>query len=892
MNRPLGHCVRIRARRRFRRGLAAVSRLIIDSFRLEGSDLNALAPNAQRRIISGVMSHLPSGTVTFLFTDVEGSTRLLQELGVGYAEALAEHRRALREVFARHGGVEVDTQGDSFFVAFARAKDALAAAQDGQRVLAGSPLRARMGLHTGEPLLTKDGYVGIDVHRAARVAAVGHGGQILVSQSTRALAGADMLRDLGEHRLKDLTAPERIYQLGDGAFAPLKSLGRTNLPIAATELIGRERELAELRSLFLEGARLVTVTGAGGSGKTRLALQVAAELLDQVRDGVVFVPLAAVPEAALVAATIARAAGVQKLDELRDLDALLMLDNFEHLLKAASDVSELLAQAPSLKVLVTSRVRLRIYGEREYALDPLQQAEAVEFFLDRARMVKRDVRFDRAVAGICERLDRLPLALELAASRVKVLDPALLLEWLARSLPVLTGGARDAPERQRTLRATIAWSYELLEERLQRAFRRLAVFAGSFALEAAEVVAGTDLDEITALVDWSLLKPIGAGRFLMLETIREYAGEMLLTQTEERDEVRARHLEFFLDLLERIEPQLTGPDQRRWYDRLATEQDNLRAALAHACESRDGERALMLAGTVWRFWWTRGYISEGSLWYDRAFAIGRNASATARARGVFGKAHMTEARGQTEQARIQFEEAAALLRQIGETRWLILALTHLAQAHHELGDRQRAEAVNEEALDLAIKGGDVRGAAIVRTNLGYNLLVEGEDLRAASLFKDALEGSRACGDVYLTANLLADLAKIALRTRDVNSAAANVCEALRLGSSIGDSHSLAGILAVAAAVALARDDARASARICGAVEAACSALGLKLEKAERQLIDDTTRALRPSLGAGFEEARTAGAELDLRAAVELALHALPRPAPVAAEPSQHRAGGQ
>lgn len=819
------------------------------------------------------MSDLPSGTVTFLFTDVEGSTRLLQELGEGYLDALSAHRRALRNVFARHGGVEVDTQGDAFFVAFARAKDALAAAQEGQRALAVGALRARMGLHTGEPLLTEEGYVGIDVHRAARIAAVGHGGQVLVSQSTRALAGADILRDLGEHRLKDLTAPERIYQLGDGDFPPLRSLGRTNLPIAATPLIGREQELAELHDLLLDGVRLVTLTGAGGSGKTRLALQVAAELIDQVRDGVVFVPLAAVPEAALVAPTIARCAGVRQLDDLRDVSALLLLDNFEHVLPAVGDVSGLLSQAPKLKLLVTSRVRLRISGEQEYALDPLHQADAVEFFLERARMVKRDLRFDPAVAGICERLDRLPLALELAASRVKVLDPSLLLERLARSLPVLTGGAHDAPERQRTLRATLEWSYELLEEQLQRAFRRLAVFAGSFPIEAAESVAGTDLDQITALVDWSLLRPIGGGRFLMLETIREYAGE-LLEQSDERDEVRDRHLRFFLDLVERAEPKLTGPDQRRWYDRLAIEQDNVRAALAYACERRDGERALMLAGTVWRFWWTHGYIGEASVWYGRAFSIGRDASPTARARGVFGMAHMTEARGETERARVEFEEAAALLRQIGETRWLILALTHLALAHHQLGDKQRAEAVNEEALDLAIRSGDLRGAAIVRTNLGYNLLLEGDALRAASLFKDALEGSRACGDVYLTANLLADLAKIALRIGDVDAAAANLREGLQLGSSIGDAHSLAGILAVAAATALARGNPQAGARICGAVKAACSALGFELEKAERQLIDDTTRALGESLGVGFEEARTAGAELDLAAAVELAIHAL------------------
>jgi predicted ATPase/class 3 adenylate cyclase/Tfp pilus assembly protein PilF len=819
------------------------------------------------------MTDLPSGTVTFLFTDIEGSTRSLQELGEAYPEALADHRRVLREVFARHSGVEVDTQGDAFFIAFARARDALAAAQDGQRSLAHGLLRVRMGVHTGEPMLTEEGYVGIDVHRAARIAAVGHGGQILVSQSTRVLARADGLHDLGEHRLKDLSAPERIYQLGDEDFPPLKSLDRTNLPIAATPMIGRRQELAELRSLLEGGARLVTVTGAGGSGKTRLALQVAAELVHDVHDRVVFVPLAGVQEVDLVGPSIAQAAEVRELEELGDVNALLLLDNFEHLLAAVDEVSSLLSDAPNVKVLVTSRVRLRISGEQEYPLDPLKSDEAVEFFLERARAVKRDLRFDPAVTGICERLDGLPLALELAASRVKVLDPSLLLERLARSLPVLTGGARDAPERQQTLRSTIAWSYELLEEPLQRAFRRLAVFAGSFPIEAAEVVAGTDLDQITALVDWSLLKPIGEGRFLLLETIREYARE-LLERSEEWGEIHGRHLAFFLELVDRAEPELTGPDQRRWYERLALERDNVREALTYACGSRDGERALMLAGTIWRFWWNRGYIAEGSHWYEQALAIGQDASPTARARGVFGMAHMIEARGDVEQARISFEEAADLFRQMGETRWLILALTHLAAAHHALGDEQRARAMNEEALELAGESGDIRGAAIVRSNIGGSLFLEGDDQPAAALLRDALEGLRSVGDIYGVAACLGTLAYIALRSDAVEAAAADLRESLQLSSSIGDAHSMASTLVAAAAAALALGDPGVAARLGGAIEAACSAHGFGLDEIERQVMDDTALTVRETLGDAFEGEWTAGADLDLPAAVEVGVRAL------------------
>jgi len=576
---------------------------------------------------------LPAGTVTFLFTDIEGSTRLLHELGDAYADELAAHRHALRDAFTRHGGVEVDTQGDAFFVAFARAGKALAAAADAQRALKG-PIRVRIGLHTGEPLLTEEGYVGIDVHRAARIAAVGHGGQVLISQATRDLVGADELRDLGEHRLKDLTAPERIYQLGDHDFPPLKSIDRTNLPVTATPLVGRETELAELLALLRNATRLVTLTGPGGSGKTRLALQVAAELVDEFQDSVYFVSLAPVQDPALVAPTMAQAAGVRDLEDLRHAEALLLLDNFEHLLPAANEVGELLAGSSKLKLLATSRVRLRLTGEREFALDPLPQAQAVEFFVERAREVKRDVRFDDSVEEICRRLDGLPLALELAASRVKILDPPLLLERLERRLPLLTGGARDAPERQQTLRATIEWSYDLLDPRLQRVFSCLAAFRGTFSLDAAERVATADLDEIAGLVDWNLLKPIGQGRFLMLETIREYGVE-LLDASGESDEIRDRHLDFFLALVVEAEPNLTGPDQRQWYDRLRLEQDNLREALAYACDSGDGERALMLAGTIWRFWWNRGYTDEAGHWYERAFAVEEGASVEARARAVF-----------------------------------------------------------------------------------------------------------------------------------------------------------------------------------------------------------------------------------------------------------------
>ncbi len=434
---------------------------------------------------------LPTGTVTFLFTDVEGSTRLLQEQGRRYSDLLDEHRRVLREAFTRHEGVEVDTQGDAFFVAFPSAADAVAAADEARHALDGGPIRVRMGIHTGEPLVTDEGYVGIDVHRAARIAAAAHGGQIVLSETTRGLLESETaVRDLGEHRLKDLIGAERLYQLGDGAFPSLRTLDASNLPIAASPLVGRERELGELVEQLSNGARLLTITGPGGTGKTRLALQVAAELVGTLRDGVFWVPLAGLSDPELVFSEVANAIGApdELVGFLRGKELLILLDNFEHLPEAAPAVSAALASSSGLRVLVTSRSRLNVSGEREYRLDPLPASDAVALFVERARAVGRELTPDPTVEAICRRLDGLPLAVELAAARTKVLAPDKLLDRLDSTLPLLTGGARDAPEHQRTLRATIEWSYDLLDGPGKELFARLSVFAGSFPLGAAEEV--------------------------------------------------------------------------------------------------------------------------------------------------------------------------------------------------------------------------------------------------------------------------------------------------------------------------------------------------------------------------------------------------------------------
>jgi tetratricopeptide (TPR) repeat protein len=440
-------------------------------------------------------------------------------------------------------------------------------------------------------------------------------------------------------------------------------------------------------------------------------------------------------------------------------------------------------------------------------------------------------------------------------------------------LPVLATGARDTPERHRTLQATIEWSYGLLEASLQELFRRLAVFAGSFSLEAAESVAGADLDELAALVDWNLVKPIGEGRFLMLETIREFARDRL-EQSDDFDDLRVRHLDFFLGLALEAEPQLTGRDQRQWYERLTREHDNVREALAFACDRGDGEHALMLSGTIWRFWWNRGYTSEAAHWYERALGLGADASVVARARGEFGAAHIAESLGDTEERRLRFERAAELLREAGETRWLILALTHLSGAYYTLGETAKARQLNEEALALAKQTGDARGAAIVKANMAAALLEAAEDELAAVMLSEALEGQRAIGDTYAVARTLVDKAIVALRQNDPDGAVSYLHESLELSSSIGDTQTLAHTLAVVAAAVSARGDPGAGATLAAACDAICTAHRFKLDTLERGLVEGTREAGRAALGEAFEDAWRTGAELDITAAVELALSSL------------------
>ena len=464
---------------------------------------------------------LPTGTVTLLFTDVEGSTRLLHELGPeAYAEALAEHRQTVRLACAAAGGVEVDTQGDAFFFAFPSAAGAVAASQAITEALAEGPVQLRIGVHMGTPLVTDEGYVGDDVHLAARVAASGHGGQVLVSRATRDLVDDIAFTDLGEHRLKDIDGAVSIFQLGSIAFPPLKTISNTNLPRPASSFVGRSAELAEVLSLIEGGARLLTLTGPGGSGKTRLALEAATTLVPSYKAGVFWIGFAALRDPALVTETIAQVLGARNglAEHIGERELLLLLDNLEQVIDVAPELAQLAEACPThLVLLSTSRERLHVQGEVEYEVLPLAPAEAVSLFGERSRLEPTDV-----IAELCARLDSLPLAVELAAARTKALSPAEILERLAQRLDVLKGG-RDADPRQLTLRATVEWSHDLLTEEEQQLFRRLSVFAGGCTLESAEDVCDAELDTLQSLVEKSLVR-FSDPRYWMLETIREYAG--------------------------------------------------------------------------------------------------------------------------------------------------------------------------------------------------------------------------------------------------------------------------------------------------------------------------------------------------------------------------------
>jgi predicted ATPase len=817
------------------------------------------------------MRDLPTGTVTLLFTDIEGSTRLLEQLGAEYEHVLAEHHRLIREAVAAHDGVEVDTQGDSFLCAFARASDALGAAADAQRALATTRVRVRMGLHTGEPTRTEEGYVGIDVHRAARVMAAGHGGQVLLSQTTRDLLGDELpLRDLGEHRLKDLASAIRLHQLGYKEYPPLKTLESrpTNLPLQPTRLVGREREVEEVASLLRrDDVRLLTLTGPGGTGKTRVALQAAAELLEAFADGVWLVNLAALADPALVPGAIAQSLALPEqpgepishtlASHLREREVLLLLDNFEQVADAASVLSELVAAAPALKVLVTSRAALHLSAELEFPVPPLDDAEAIELFADRARAVKPSFALNGnrdLLVAICRRLDNLPLAVELAAARIKLLPERALLDRLQGRLKLLTGGPRDADERQRTLRATIDWSYGLLSPEEQVLFARLSVFAGGRTLEAIETVCSplgeVDVfDGVASLLDKSLLRQeedaADEPRFVMLETIHEYARDRL-AELGEADELRRRHAEYFASLAEAAEAALRHPDQGAWLARLDAEQDNLRAALDASRDVGDAELLARITISMARFWEIRGLLAEARAWLEDVLRV--NHAPDTRARALLAAAMCAGRQGDWQTQETSAREAAVLLRKLGDKQRLGHALKEVGIAISEQARSDEAAALFEEAAELAREVGDRLSESACTNNLGALLQEQGQYELATTMFERCLELDRELDDSYGTTFAMLNLCLATLGAGNHEIALAYGREGLKLSLQLGYKLGVAFAFDVLGKTAAARGEFHRAARLFTSSRKVLNELGAELPASDKRETEETLRRVQAALG--------------------------------------------
>ncbi len=874
------------------------------------------------------MVALPTGTVTFLFTDIEGSTSLLQRLGDHrYAEVLGEHRRLLRAAFTEGHGQEIDTQGDAFLVAFPRARDAVGAAVVAQRALSkhpwpeGASLRVRMGLHTGEPVSGTSDYVGLDVHRAARICSAGHGGQILLSEATHGLIAKDLpagigLRDLGEHRLKDLAGPHRLFQIVaadlPADFPPLKSLDvlPNNLPVQLTSFIGREREKAEVKRL-LSSTRLLTLTGSGGAGKTRLALQVAAEALEGFPDGVWLVELAVLSDPSLVPKAVASALDVPEqpgrgltetlAHSLRGKSVLVILDNCEHLLAACAHLTDALLRAcPNLRILATSREALGVTGETTWRvpslsvpdpqhlppLDRFIQYEAVRLFTDRAVASAPQFAVTRsnapAVAQVCHRLDGIPLALELAAARIKVLAVEQIAARLDDRFRLLTGGSRTVLPRQQTLRAAMDWSYDLLSEAERVLLRRLSAFAGGWTLEAAEgVCAGGDveasdiLDLLTQLVDKSLVVATtqgGEARYRLLETVRQYAQDRLLASGE-AVEIRTRHRAWYLDLAERAEARLYGPELLMWLNRLEVEHDNLRAALGWSTtEKEDAEIRVRLAAALHWFWDRRIHWGEGSKWLETALAGSRDIKSTARVRALRGEGILAWRRGEYEKALVLHEESLALARELGDERGIAWAVMWRGLVSMRQGDVDAATTLFEESLELFRKLEDKWSMAVVLGQMGAVTRRKGDYAQDVVRCEESLAMFRTVGDKWGIAYSLRLTGHAVRLQGDLERAEGLYRESLALFGETRDQWIATECMEGLALAASAQGRSERAARLFGGAEAARETFGITMPRPEVGDQEQFWASIRERPeGTAFAAAYAEGRAMTLEQAIEYAL---------------------
>ena len=881
------------------------------------------------------MPELLTGTVTFFFSDIEGSTRLLRAQGDAWPELLDRHRALLRAAFDAHGGQEMGTEGDSFFAAFPTAPAAVAASVDAQRALAAEPwppgveVRIRIGLHTGEASVSDRTYVGLHVHRASRIAGVGHGGQVLISGTTRALLADEVpegveLRDLGEHRLKDLEQPEHLWQLVieglPSDFPPISSLDATpnNLPTRLTSFLGREGEIERVGTLLAEH-RLLTLTGPGGTGKTRLSLEVAARALRHYSDGVFFVELAAIIDPDLVPSTIAQAlslpdkagrAAIERLiDHIGTRRLLLVLDNFEQVVGASLSVNQLLAACPKLAVLVSSRSVLGVSGEQEYPVPPLglpdpanlpslarlSQYEAVALFIERARAVKPDFEVTNenapAVAEVCVRLDGLPLAIELAAARIRILTPQAMLPRLGDRLGLLSVGARDLPARQQTLRGAIAWSYDLLDDAERSLFAGLAVFVGGAGLDAIERVCSSEssgdlLDALSSLVEKSLLRQSdgegGEPRFTMLETIREYAVEQAV-ELGRWEVLRDRHLEIFAALAAESAPLVMGRDKRSWLNRLGQDHDNLRAALGWAVERGDVGTALRMGSSMWRFWQMRGHIVEGLERMEAALALaGAGDQGAVHADALSAAAGLAYWLGDTDRARGLYLEEIAAREALGDP-------SGLANAHYgisftwsvmDLGNPDTAAKAEEyvsRALAIYEELGDASGIGRCEWALANVLWGTQRVAEAREHASHSLEVFRSIDDQFMVGWATYTVGLASLTDDHVaggdpaarEEARARFAEALRIFDEAEDVTGYALVLDAIAILAVRDGDRRSGARLTGVVDRLERTSGTGLNLWQRSVLGFDPQELHddPSLAADV----VAGEAMTIAEAVAYAL---------------------
>ncbi len=852
----------------------------------------------------------PSGKITLLFTDIEGSTQLWERSPMEMRAALARHDSIVRDAIEAHHGYVFKTVGDEFCAAFASAADALAAVVDLQRRLyaeawpasLGGPdargrargIRVRAGLHAGDVEVHDGDYLGPVVNRSARLMDAAHGGQVVLSQAVYDLLAPDgqsslELRDLGLRRLRDLSAPEHIYQVImpglPAEFPPLRTLDArpNNLPAQLTTLIGRERETAAIEKLLLrDDVRLVTLVGPGGTGKTRVALQVGADLIDAFEHGVYFVPLAPISDPGLVLSTISSTLGLREegtrplidtlRETLRDKRMLLILDNFEQLLPAAPRLTNLLSACPGVSALVTSRALLRVRGEREFEIPPLRvpdlaqlppldhmlDDDAVRLFVERAQAIEEDFTLTaenrRAVAEISVRLDGLPLAIELAAARIKLLAPETLLTRLSSRLKTLTSGPRDLPARQQTIRNTIAWSHDLLGEDERIIFRRLSVFNGGFTLDAAEAVCEgvgpmdmDTLDGVASLVDKSLVRRIRASldredgqaesgeadlRFMMLETIREY-GQVRLVEAGEVAAARQAHAAFYQRLAEEGGMRIDQGQAVVWLDRLDSDRDNLRLALDWYAEAADRptiEDGLKMASALWRFWYFRGYWAEGRARLESLLA--RTAARTSqRAWALLAVGSFAAEQADYAAARRFQEEALAIYREIGDPGGIGRALHRLGTIAFAQGDYPSADAKFRESLALLQERQDRGGMGIALHSLGEVAVAQGRYQDASRFYQDALGHGKVVGNPQIVAWALFGLGLIAYYQNDLPSARSLCQQGFQMADELGDKHATALARANLGLIAAAEGSVDAGRALLGESLAALEELGARRDVA-------------------------------------------------------------